>query len=308
MIGRLPGPVLVVLGASLFGTIGTARVLGPEAPAAGVGALRMLGASLVLALLVGRGRPWRAELRRPHTVLAGIVQSLFQLTFLAAVVHTGVAVGTLVSIGSTPLLAGALSRRVSRGWAVATAVAVAGLALLVLGGGGARLSGVGVALAVAAGGCYAGYTLLTSAALRDGAEPGAAVAVTFAVAAVALLPALALTDLRWAGSTSGLLMLTYLALVPTVLAYLLFAAGLRGVPPATASTLALAEPVVATALGVALLGERLGVLGWVGAGLVLGGLVLAGRDAVAPASGTAGEPVAPAAPRTVASTPPGADA
>jgi drug/metabolite transporter, DME family len=300
--GRLPGPVLVVLGASLFGTIGTARVLGPEAPAAGVGAIRMLIAAVLLALLAGRGRPWRAELRRPHTLLAGVVQALFQLTFLAAVVHTGVAVGTLVSIGSAPLLAGAASRRVSRGWAVATAVAVAGLALLVLGGGGTRLSGVGVALALGAGACYAGYTLTTARALRDGAEPGAAVAVTFAVAAVVLLPALALTDLGWAGSTSGMLMVAYLALVPTVVAYRLFAGGLRSVAPATASTLALAEPVVATALGVALLGERLGALGWAGAALVLAGLVLAARDALAPAAATTYREREPAPAR------PGADA
>ena len=110
---------LVVLAASLFGTIGTARVLGPDAPAAGVGAMRMLGAGLLLALLARRAPvdAWRAEVRRPHTLLAGVGQALFQLTFLAAVVSTGVAVGTLVAIGSAPLLAGAVSRRVSAAWA-----------------------------------------------------------------------------------------------------------------------------------------------------------------------------------------------
>jgi hypothetical protein len=58
-----------------------------------------------------------------------------------------------------------------------------------------------------------------------------------------------------------------------VLGYRLFTAGLGGVAPATASTLALAEPVVATVLGVALLGERLGPVGTAGAALVLTGLV-----------------------------------
>jgi DME family drug/metabolite transporter len=75
-------------------------------------------------------------------------------------------------------------------------------------------------------------------------------------------------------------MAAYLALVPTVLAYRMFTVGLRGIAPPTASTLALAEPVVATVLGVAVLGERLGGLGWVGAALVLAGLALAGRDAL----------------------------
>jgi DME family drug/metabolite transporter len=290
--GRIPGPVLVVLGASLFGTIGTARVLGPDAPAAGVGALRMLGAAVVLALLTGRGpgrarsgepgpgRAWSTELRRPHTLLAGVAQALFQLTFLGAVVRTGVAVGTLVAIGSAPVIAGAVSRRVSRGWAVATAIAVTGLALLVLGGGGTRLSAGGVALAIGAGASYAGYTLATAGALDDGAEPGVTAAVAFGVAGLALSPALLVTDVGWLGSTSGLLMVAYLAVVPTVLGYRLFTAGLGGVAPATASTLALAEPVVATVLGVALLGERLGWIGTAGAALVLTGLVLAARDAV----------------------------
>ena len=87
----------------------------------------------------------------------------------------------------------------------------------------------------------------------------------------AIAAALLLTDVGWLGSSSGLAMAAYLALVPTVLAYRLFTAGLRGVAPATASTLALAEPVVATGLGVVALGERLGLLGWGGAALVLAG-------------------------------------
>jgi DME family drug/metabolite transporter len=305
VIRRLPSPVLVVLAASLFGTIGTARVLGPDAPAAGVGAVRMLGAALGLGLLAaltrrptgpagavapgrsgGRSRsappvPWAAEFRRPATLVAGVGQAMFQLTFLAAVVRTGVAVGTLVAIGSAPLLAGLVSRRVSAGWAVATAVAVAGLALLVLGGGAARPSAAGIGLALGAGASYAGYTLATARALDDGAEPGRTAAVAFAVAGLVLSPALAVTDVGWLGSPSGLAMAAYLAVVPTVLGYRLFTAGLGGVVPATASTLALAEPVVATLLGVLALGERLGGVGWAGAALVLVGLALAAREALA---------------------------
>jgi DME family drug/metabolite transporter len=92
-----------------------------------------------------------------------------------------------------------------------------------------------------------------------------------------LLPWLALSDAGWLATGSGWLMVGYLALVPTVLAYRLFARGLRHVPPSTASTMALAEPVVATLLGVAVLDERLSVVGWVGAALVLAGLVLVAR-------------------------------
>src|SRR5204863_10038439 len=92
------GASYVIAGAALFGTIGTARVLGPEAPAASVGALRLtLAASIlvVVALPSDRGAlvsAWRLR----TTWVAGVAQAAFNLTFLAAVTRTGVAVGTLV--------------------------------------------------------------------------------------------------------------------------------------------------------------------------------------------------------------------
>jgi DME family drug/metabolite transporter len=273
--------VLVLAGASLFGTIGTARVLGPDSPSGSVGAVRVLLAALVLVVLAAAVRPtrdaWVGEWRRGSTLVAGAAQAAFQLTFLAAVLHTGVAVGTLVAIGTAPLVAGLLSRHVSTTWATATAVALAGLTLLVLGGGGARLSWTGLLLAIGAGTSYGVYLVATSRAVTHGAPPALTTAVAFTVAAVVLLPWLVLEDASWLATGSGWLMVVYLALVPTVLAYRLFARGLRCVPASTASTMALAEPVVATVLGVALLGERLSAVGWVGAALVLAGLVLVSR-------------------------------
>jgi DME family drug/metabolite transporter len=275
------GAPSVVAAAALFGTIGTARVLGPDAPAAGVGALRVLLAATLLVVLAtpwsAAAGVWRGELRRRPTLVAGTAQAAFQVTFLAAVVVTGVAVGTLVAIGSAPLVAGLLSRRVTRSWLLATVVAVCGLTLLVLGGGGTRISLPGLLLALGAGASYATYTVSTSAAVDQGAEPRVTTAVAFSLAALLLLPGLLVTDLHWAGSPSGLVMVGYLAVVPTVLAYRLFASGLETVPAASASTLGLAEPVVATVLGVVVLDERLGPLGWCGALLVLAGLVLVAR-------------------------------
>lgn len=272
---------LVLLGASLFGTIGTARVLGPDSPSGSVGAVRVLLAAVVLVALAVAAQPspaaWSAEWRRPATLLAGLAQAAFQLTFLAAVLHTGVAVGTLVAIGSAPLVAGLLGRHVTSDWLVATSVALGGLVLLVLAGGGARLSWTGLVLALGAGTSYGVYLVTTSRAVTAGAPPALTTAVAFAVAAIVLLPWLALEDRSWLRTGSGWLMVVYLALVPTVLAYRLFARGLRLVAASTASTLALAEPVVATLLGVVVLDERLSPAGWAGAALVLVGLILVSR-------------------------------
>jgi DME family drug/metabolite transporter len=66
----------------------------------------------------------------------------------------------------------------------------------------------------------------------------------------------------------------HLGLVATAVAYTLFARGLEAVPVATSVTLGLAEPFTAATLGVVLLGERLTGSVMVGAGLILGGLVI----------------------------------
>lgn len=266
--------------AALFGTIGTARLLGPDAPAAGIGAVRTGLAAVVLVALAHSHVGWLATARRGPTVLAGMAQAAFQVTFLAAVVQTGVAVGTLVAIGSAPLLAGLLTRAVTRQWLLATGVAIAGLVLLVLGGGAARVSLTGLLLALGAGASYATYVVATARALDDGSSPALVTAVAFGLAAALLAPALLLTDPTWLGTGSGWLMVAYLALVPTVLAYRLLAGALTRLPAATAQTLGLAEPVVAVVLGVAVLGERLSPVGWLGASLVLAGLVLVTRRPV----------------------------
>ena len=49
----------------------------------------------------------------------------------------------------------------------------------------------------------------------------------------------------------------FLGVVPTAVAYVLFARGLRGLQASEAATITLAEPVTAAALGVFVLGEAI---------------------------------------------------
>lgn len=278
--------LLVVAATALFGTIGTARVLGPDVSSWAVGAARVtLAATLLLAIAAATGaaRDAVALRREPAAWLAGAGQAAFQVTFLAAVELTGVALGTLVAIGSAPVLTGLLSRRVDRVWAAATAVSVSGLALLVAAGQQVRIDPAGVALALGAGLSYAAYILGSSALAQRSVPPTPAVTAAFAMAAVLLAPALVLADLSPLASPGGLLLVGYLALLPTVVAYLLFNAALDRLPPATVSTLGLTEPVVAAVLGVGLLGERLSPAGVLGAVCVLAGLLLLARSAARPA-------------------------
>src|SRR3954465_4975337 len=99
----------VLLAALCFGTTGTAQALGPDGLApAGVGAARILvGGALLAAVAVLAGGSLRA-LPRPPVLAAAAGVAAYQLCFFAAVADTGVAVGTIVALGSAPALAGAL--------------------------------------------------------------------------------------------------------------------------------------------------------------------------------------------------------
>src|SRR5688500_15059991 len=168
--------LLVLLAAVCFGTTGTAQALGPDAAPLTVGATRIAVGGLLL-LLVARAvtrsaAPWP---RRELAVIA-VAIAVYQLAFFAAVDRTGVAVGTVVALGSAPAIAGVTGRLVdgeplTDRWAAATALACAGVLLLVLGGGGASVDALGIILAVVSGTGYATYAVLAKRLLRLGHAP-----------------------------------------------------------------------------------------------------------------------------------------
>ena len=82
----------------------------------------------------------------------------------------------------------------------------------------------------------------------------------FGLGAVLLLPVLAL---HHDGLTQpgGIVLALFLGIVPTALAYVLFARGLKRLSAAETATLTLAEPLTATVLGVIVLGESFAPLG-----------------------------------------------
>ena len=283
------GPAVgaVLAAAVLFGPTGTAQALGPDGTSPlGVGAVRLavggLALLLVLPLVGGSGRAATALWRTPVGLLAGACTALYQVCFFAAVDATGVALGTLVTIGSGPVFAGLLGavllrERVEASWLVATGTCVGGLALLSLSGGrDGSADPAGLLLALASGAAYAAYTVAAKRLMRAGRAPADVMASAFALGGVLLLPLLATQPLGWLATPGGWLLAGYLGLVTTTVAYLLFGRGLAVLAAGPVTTLVLAEPLVATALGVGVLDERLPALAAVGAGFVLAGLALQG--------------------------------
>jgi drug/metabolite transporter, DME family len=94
------------------------------------------------------------------------------------------------------------------------------------------------------------------------------------VGAVALLPAVLLEGASFAFSPAAWALLLYLGIVPSALAYVLFTLGMRTTVATVASLVTLIEPLTAALLAWLLFGEQLGSLALVGAGLLLGAVLL----------------------------------
>ena len=252
-----------------------------------MGAARVvLGGAVLFGVAVGhRGsrRELLALLRsgtasRVSLVLGVVGISGYQLCFFSAVRLTGVAVGTVVAIGSGPVLTGLISRLTGGGsltlrWMIATAGAVSGCALLVASGRAAGVRPAGVGLALAAGFCYAVYAVAAARMISRGTGERPVMGALLGGAAVLLAPVLAVSSPGWLASARGLTVALYLGLVTTAVAYLLVGRGLRTLPAPVAVTLGLAEPLVAALLGLLVLGEHLTPTASVGLALV--GLALA---------------------------------
>lgn len=280
------GAWLVLAAAVLWGTTGTSQALAPAgAQPASIGAVRLVVGGLGLLVYAAARRSQQNPLRWPAaaTLAAAVSMAAYQLLFFAGVSRAGVAVGTIVGIGSSPILAGVFGfwlRKENPGkvWAAATGLAILGCVLLI--GSGSSLAGsrtavdvFGILLAIGAGGAYALFTV-ASKGLLEGRSPESVMAVVFILGALLLSPLLFFTRLDWLLQTRGIGVALHLGLVTVALAYTLFARGLHTVQAATAVTLTLAEPATAGLLGIFLLGERLSLAGLLGIGLIFGGLAL----------------------------------
>lgn len=281
--------LLVALAAALWGTVGPASKalygLTDITPLT-VGFLRLATAApmlLLLSLLVA-GRRSLVFRRRDLLLilLLGIAMALYQVFYFTAVANAGVAIATLVTICTAPLLVAVLStvtlgERITPRIGAALAVGIGGTGLLIgfPENVGAEHSVVltGVAWAVGAAICYAVFTLC-SRALAPGHHPFALIAIGFGAGALILLPFAGAAGRPDLSSTPALSLVLYIGLVPTALAYVFYFRGMRGTTATAASVITLMEPLTATVLAWLLFGERLGAVGFLGALLLLASIVL----------------------------------
>ncbi|MES2951674.1 MAG: EamA family transporter [Pseudomonadota bacterium] len=283
----LIGATMALTAAALWGTTGTTQsfVTSHTSPY-WIGALRLVVASVFFACVVVWGRSRGAQqgtfaFRKiwPWALLGGVAMAAYNLCFFAGVKATGIAAGTGVALGSGPVWIGLLESVIARRpprplWWWGTALAVTGIGFILAGSGGdARFDPLGIGLCLAAGLGYAIYTL-ASKHLLDVATPAVATCSVFTTAALIAVPVAVLISGPLEANSATWVLVGYLGVVTTGIAYLLFSHALRYVSVATCVSLSLAEPVTAFVLAIVVVGEQPAAAAYAGLGLVLAGLLL----------------------------------
>ena len=267
----------VLTSAILFGTVGTAIAYAPEnagGSALGIGRLA-IGAILLLIFMpvfCGKRTNLFVHAKKKSVFFMAVGAAAFQHFFFSATTSNGVALSTLLAVGCIPIFTGILSaiifhERFSALWFGATSLAIFGLAL--------RFSGeitvestLGIFMAFGAGLSVAIYVNATKVAMRNHENPTELAATAYLIGSLFLTPLLISEDLSWLGSIRGVLVVLYLGSVGMAVANIFQLYGLRKMSPSSAGTLALAEPLTATILGITLLNESLTTVSFIGLAIV----------------------------------------
>ncbi|MQY08981.1 EamA family transporter [Actinomadura macrotermitis] len=307
---RTHGLVLAVLSSVCFGASGPFGKALIEAGLTPLQAtwLRIAGAALVLLPLAALLRgPAAARAARPHLPrlalygMTGVAGA--QACYFVAASRLPVGVAILLEF-TGPVLVLAWARlvrrvRVRRSAVLGVAIALIGLALVVRIGSGLRLDALGLAAGAGSAACAATYFVIADH-LAGRLDPLVTSTAGILVAALALTLPAAPWALHWevltaavavGGHTApGWLLVAWLAVVCTVVAYLTGVAGVQRLSAEAAGAVCYTEAVAATLIAWAVLGEHLAPVQIAGGVTVLAGAYIAQR-ALAARPRAAADPV-----------------
>ncbi|HCI7327857.1 EamA family transporter [Enterobacter hormaechei] len=279
---RLGGIAGVLIAAILWGTTGTAATYAPGLSPLAVGAVAMgiggllqglIAAATIVSQRVLISQNW-------HFLLTGAVAvAIYPLAFYASMHYVGVTVGTVISIGSAPILSALIEYRLdgfrlTRQWMCGAVIGVAGMVLLCLAesSGNSTANGhatTGIFLGLLAGLTYAFYSWSARRLMQAGVASRAAMGVTFGAGGILLMPVLLMTGAPLLSAWNNAAVGIYMALVPMFLGYVCYGYGLARIPASMTTTITLLEPVIAALLAIVLVGEKLPPSGWAGVSLII---------------------------------------
>jgi drug/metabolite transporter, DME family len=271
----------------LWGTIGVASkgiTLESSFDAVSISWLRAVIASPV-CLLAGwmvLGKRLFAMTRRDFgvMVLLGVALVVYQWLYLAAIDRLGVSAATLISLCGAPVIVAVVSTLALREpltgvVGLALIGALAGTILLVGSPetGSGRETAVGVLLAVGSAIGIASHVMGCRSIARR-THPVQPLAIGFPVGAIVFAPVALLRGVSFNQPAEAWLLLLYLGIVPSSIAYFLYQRGLQDVPATMASIVTMIEPLIAGLLAWYFFDERLGLWGLLGGALLLGSIGL----------------------------------
>ncbi|MGW0583344.1 EamA family transporter [Streptomyces sp. NPDC002920] len=268
--------------------------------------LRVTFAALVMLPLAVRHR---ALLRSRPVLLVGfglLAVAGVQAFYFASISRMPVAVALLLEYLAPALVLGWVRfvqrRPVTRAAALGVVLAVGGLACVVEVWSGLRFDALGLVFALAAACCQVGYFVLSAQggdSGDDAPDPLGVIAYGLLVGALVLSVVARPWGLDWSvlahsadlngTAVPAWLLLGWIVLIATVVAYVTGVVSVRRLSPPVAGVVACLEAVVATVLAWVLLGEHLSAPQLVGGAVVLLGAFIA--QSTTPARGSA-EPVA----------------
>lgn len=286
--GHFAGIAAIILASFLWGTTGVSATFAPDVSAIAIGAAAMgFGGLLQAAIAITPIRRSLGAFRQQwHLLLLGaIAVAVYPLAFYGSMRLAGVTIGTVVSIGTAPVLSAIIEiimdgARMTLRWLSGAVLGLTGIALLSLSGGTEQIAAAdtsatltGVILGLLAAFTYALYSWAARRLMQRNIPSRAAMGGIFGIGGLLLMPVLALYGAPFLDSWQNAAVGIYMACVPMFMGYVCFGYALARIPASTATTITLLEPVIAAALAALIVGEQLTAAGWAGVALIFTCLV-----------------------------------
>lgn len=277
---KIISQVFVIMAAVLWGTTGSAQAFAPQnaAPIV-IGALRMAvgGTALLLVAKLRGAFRTKIKLNKKLLLISSICMAVYQPLFFLGVFKTGIALGTVLALGSAPIFSGVIEyfmgEKLSKRWVIGTMLSIIGCVFLFIGQGHMNMNIFGSVLSLGAGLSYAIYVKVSQKLFQE-SRRDVVNGLVFFISAVILTPILFMNDLSWVMSTRGIMVTLHLGIVATALAYTLFSYGLVNISTPKAVTLTLVEPLTAAILGVVIFNEKMTGVSTLGILLLFYGLIV----------------------------------
>ena len=283
----------VLFSGILFGTAGTAVTFAPDgATSAMLGFFRLVFGALAFFVLIPKfDGSWKhtfSLINRPVVWFMGIGSAAFQPCFFGATARNGVALSTLITVGSIPVFAGIVGKfllhePIKPSWVIFTGIGITGL--IIRSWGEIDINDpVGIFLSLGAAASVACYMNAIKIGLNKGGHPYELPTIAYILGALLLTPTIispvmknGLSEsLGWLFSIHGIAIALFMGIVTMAAPNWLQISSMKYLSPGPIATLSLADPLTATLLGVFVLKEDFSISA--GFGLLLVAIAIIGQS------------------------------